>query len=1257
MSTIIWSCIFVLTLAYPALYSLTISPQSLFYSILYDRSKNFESVSFLNHDDNSLSDVTLKTFSINYNDTNLLTTDFLAKIHHLQSELFQNLSVNTGDLYSAENINNTITAYSPLEYWNNDLNLLLNDDNILKTIQLNGWYSKETMTQPLHNFYLFSNITKLNGLIKSATLIRIVIYYQKNSSVDEILMTNLANIKSKFPQLSVSNGVDDAANPQEKLKLKIIEKSFNILEIPTLSLLLLLLVVYFVFKFKKLKLIKSKMSLFLAFVGQLVTTLFASLTIASVFTTNFEFLQMNLIFVFSIPLIVNIENILTLILSISKFANEASFTTRIQNAINHSFPKSFNFNLLIIFSLLVSSIANSKTSFNFCLFLMVYVVLNFILTYTYFLTIFIVDLNKVELQDLIHINTNSDNDKQQKHGNFNDCQDLQNNEIKKCLVKYLSFDVRIFSAFLFFLLLYSILKWTNGINGDLTYYDDIRNNSNSKILNIFRNKRGFVYELLKITRKDKSLILDISTPIIFSSLTNKYSNLYSHNVIKYQYDINYIFEFVSFLVFSISTIILILQFTLGNEIPKLNLSKNSNSQLKNHSISKLSVNSNGVHSFHSKDLLKGHVLDIVKLCTSSCPFIVSVGIDHNILVWSPLKNPIPAPIKLPISGKFLPVSHVVMSESGSFIAVFSRSGEVKCWSRLSMSWVWSIQLDQLSNDTPLESFFRRRTHVNTGRRKLVSRRSKLSKEVVPESTSELPVTKPKTSKLSSLKKTPAFPDIDANNVLRPNRSMSLDSNFDQSVNIKKLTYNSDMEFIIVLRDGSIFSIDCTTGDSMKSILSNNSIICAKKLLSPRVNDRIVGFQENGELVVATAVNNKWKSRPVKIDSSSYNKGKSLITPAILSQYQDFNHSLSTTVSPSTSPPMSPSMTSVLSTSSPKFDNMVNNQSTKRVDFNDDILHDLKGSIIETVPFVGMVVRACGAKCHLIDVQTGIVLKEWTIGKFKSNSFRVFHPEPSHCRFCGCASVESFSIAYTELETSHLLLHTFSIDNRAKNNICLRVERDARETRCLGFASVTEHQHCLSDVEGWCLTDLNMLMGVRKKTLDFDLLDSPNIKDISPKTDSSGLKVSENLGMKLRKGAGKVATTVPVENSARNTNDTKSLKLSDIWQGWTMSADGNIKYYEIPDGLDSGLLIKKLGPVCKFGHKSIVVSFGNIMKVLYLGNDNLIEEGETNDENASLSSTFQSTSTLSFINRRRKLRIKKYDLTHSTDFDNSNSNAN
>lgn len=1277
-------------------------------SLLNDPSKNIKSVQIIEESNHHLvPDLVLRSYSIyGDNNENLLTMDFLSQLYDIQSILFQNISLE----------NNDIIMYSPLQYWNNDLNILQNDHHILKTIQSKSptWLKADSF-QSLDNFQLFSGISKSGGLIRSASLLRIVIIYPNlaSSSIDGILFNNLITVQNQYPQLNVmfQNDTGDQLIKISKHSCTYLEFIFNyICSIP--------LIVYCVYKLKDLKLVHSKIGILVAFVAQYILTFLASLSLVSIFYTNIEFLQIPFVMVNFIPLLIACQNCLRLLLSITNNSLDLSFSSRITTAVNHSFTTSTNFNIFSILIILAYSVTTStstssalSSSSSYSCFLIIFIVLNYASTYAFFLATVLVDTSKTELQDLIQLNRN--------HNNHHSSVTTPDRRINNSLLKLLTLQNTYFNIGLLVFISSIVFNWINGITLAAS------NNTLLSTLNFFSNKRGFVYELLRLSKNKNELILSVS-PLVYLSSLNVLPNI---NPTNYSYDIFSVLEFLSFLLFTISTLILILRLTINKENQKSKFIKLSDLRLSINASENDTSGCNKQPQFQSKDLVKGHVLDIVKLCASSCPFIVSVGIDHKILVWSPLKNPIPIPTQLPVAGQFLPITHVVMSESGSFITVFSRSGEAKCWSRLSMSWVWSIQLDELSNNIPRESFFRRRTHVSNGRRKLVSRSSRSSSpktsniHPIVESSNKLrqPATNRKTpppplrnpSKLSSLAQdsTTAVENTESNIVkpikssikkisdsMRSTRSLSLDSNFDQSVNLNKLTYNSDMEFIIVTTDGSIFTVDCTSGAFEKTILSNGPILCAKKLLSPRVNDRIVAVKETGELIVSTVVNNKWKSRIVCIDTSSYNKGKSLITPTILSHTQEFDYS-----TPSSSKISHLTEATSLTTTI----NSLVSTPTKKVDFNDDSLYDLKGLVMETVPFVGMIVRAFGNKCQLIDVQTGTVLKDWTIGNFKSNTFRVFHPEPSHCRFCGCASVPSFSVSYTELETNCLILHTFSIDNRAKNNICLRVERDSRETRCLGFANVTEHQHWLSNVESWCSTDLNILMGVRKKdkTNDSNASDGNNadnselIKSFSTKIiDSNGnndddndddnddndddddsaatavTNIFESSQISLRKRNNKILTSstlspadrdAKIADSNRLTKDFTSNtahRLSDVWEGWTMSADGTVKFYEIPDGSDSGLLVKNLGPVCKFGHKSIVVSFGNIMKVLYLGNDSLIEEGGSNDERlssassstAATSSTLnQNRSSLSFINRRRNLRMKKYDLTHSTNFEDQN----
>ena len=1257
--SILIPCILMLTLAYPSIYVFSVAPWSV-YNLYLGNDHLFKRVrvSYTDNDQHRDNDLSITSISIHSQD-GVLTKDCLIELHDLQDQLTHAL------------IGYPVRLYSPLEYWDNDITSLKADNNIMKTTELNGG-KKPFDIQTLNSMNLLGGIQKVDGLTKSADTLRIVLIHKaQDMVVDDVLLETVEFFIERYPQYSIFKS--SSQDMSSTVRLRVEAQRSSLLESFLIYAFFPVLLITCMFKLHRSKFLCCKPGIFVGGIFQMSLSILASLSVISILGNQLDFLQVPFTLYLAIPALVMLQNEISMISAAKIYLTEISPLKRGQKMIQHTLPSSTMYNIVALVVIFIAGwITRTSASVHFCAFTMLCLFFNYFLTYTYFFTILTVDLNKVELQDLLNVNDDdmdsTSDDNEGMHLSIEELHELNHLKVKETPSSpfiILSLGNITFNAALSLLFLRIALQWTDGI--DMRIPDSVE----VGILDLFSNKRGFVHELIKISDMRLPLVLELASPIILSSLSlielDSFSTIAFERIITYTFDIFYFFEYISFLIFTASSLMIILRFAISKSLAV----KSSNKFAINNGNSLSHSNNNGssiIPSFQCRDLCHGHYLDIVKLCTSMCPFIVSVGMDQKLLVWSPMKEPMPKPTQLPIPTSFLPITNTVMADSGSFITVFSRSGEVKCWSRLSMSWVWSIQLEELVNGVPLESFFRRRTHVSNGRRKLVSRgaRGKVTKAdpaTAPEVAKQLPpsTTTSTTSSSEPLRSTKPVKETNVHtktvrlrsraraaeeNVAAPVRSMSIDSSFDQSVNVNKLTYNSDMEFIIILRNGCIYVVDCTDGSMEKSILSPTPILCAKRLVSPRVNDRIVGIKENGELVLATAVNNKWKSRPVKVDTSNYNMGKSLITPAVLSRYNEYNY-------PATA--ANPNMFTTLQQQT--------GQATKKVEFNVDSMIDFDDLVMETVPFVGMIVRAFGVQCQLIDVQTGIALKEWEIEKFKHNSFSVFHPEPSHCRFCGCASVASFSIAYTQLDTNTLMLHTFSIDNRAKNNICLRVERDARETRCLGFASVSEHRHTLENVEGWCSTEMNMLIGVRKKEHPEE-----EVVGETGKTSSGSMlnKILENGDVGIRKRnrkqslldyIGTLGSASPVGGDGdgnavtgiKNSVDRSANlphKISDLWEGWTMSADGNMRQYAIPDGEDSGLLIKKLGPVRKFGHKSIVVSFGNIMKVLYLGNDTLVEEEEYGDEHSS-SSQGQSSSSLGFINRRRKLRIEKYDATHSS----------
>lgn len=672
--------------------------------------------------------------------------------------------------------------------------------------------------------------------------------------------------------------------------------------------------------------------------------------------------------------------------------------------------------------------------------------------------------------------------------------------------------------------------------------------------------------------------------------------------------------------------------------------------------------------FNSIDLLlnegsiKGHKLDVLKIGTnSSSPFIVTIGLDHKVLIWSPLCKPeVPTPINVSlimnINGKeFWPINHINISNDGNYIIIINyKYGLVKCYERKQLKYIWEIQLpgNLLSSGKIkiLESFFRRRTVPGYLTRKIhqqkkAARKLKAGGDGTSRRDSVSSVIS-STSTMSSLNgnyQAPLvvsnylFNDIkeDDDEVTKPQTKPSTVNGCDAPNNIatraRAPNGNTDKygsispkdDFIFVLESGEIVTITCTDGSIkttsiLQSIYPNDignslRITSAKKLSTPRVNDRIICHLNNFDIIVAAMVNNNFNIKSLSIQQGFYNTGLKFVSPMMatttsLNESNDFKSicdpSISGSRSGSNGSNSSNSSGSKYNfrTFSPDLDHLSDSSLSSTFQFN-------KSDII-TVEFVGMIIRVKSLSAELIDIQTGVLLKTFSIGHFKPKSLKVSHLEPTHCKFCGCASIQSFSLCYEDYDTSTLIMHTFRIDaKKLKNNICLRVERDPREIRCLGFSAVTEHQYWYDDIEKWELTDINVIIGIKKRN---EVVRNELVDD-GYETQSSGVDrhfsslVQETGLTSLRSRDNTKNESLTRSKKATSLNPTK---LHDVWVGFIITAnDGNLMNYEIPSGKVSQLSLSVSKPLCieKFGYKSVAISFGNLVKVLYLGNDKLIEK--------------------------------------------------
>lgn len=554
--------------------------------------------------------------------------------------------------------------------------------------------------------------------------------------------------------------------------------------------------------------------------------------------------------------------------------------------------------------------------------------------------------------------------------------------------------------------------------------------------------------------------------------------------------------------------------------------------------------------FKSIDL-KRHNFDIIKMKSNNTSFLVSIGLDHKIFVWSPLQLSPPPNLASKIEKEskeveFWPINHLNISKDGEYILLVNyKNNLIRCFERKSQTFVWTVECELLTENKILESFFREKTLPGFLKMKMLKNR-------------------PRRGSDASL----------SGNYPRPLNAIG-----EKDEQLKKL------EFVIVLQSGDIITFSCTDGTIKKTNLIEKTydepfkLISAKKVITPRVNDRIVCQVDNRDLVIAIVVNNKWNFIPLETTDKLYNQASpipsNMPTPMSLSRSSSFNYNFEGHVKKPTS-------------------------------FNNYSKFEINKPLIVPLEFLGMIVRVQNMVAELIDIQSGVIMKKVTIGRFKPSSFRVSHSEPTHCRFCGCASILTLSIIYEDYDSKILIIHTLKIqNNRSKTSICLRVERDPREIRCVGFSNVVEDQYWFENINAWEVTDVNIIIGVKRDLPDLIPSDDENLEPEYNTSKLVSLKSSKRIRSK------------------------KSASYK--WEGFIITLnDGDMKKYDIPGIDEKSCLSDNVTCIEKFGFKSVAISFGNVIKILYLGNDKLIEDNlYFNDLNNAINNE------LMFLSKRRK----------------------
>lgn len=615
--------------------------------------------------------------------------------------------------------------------------------------------------------------------------------------------------------------------------------------------------------------------------------------------------------------------------------------------------------------------------------------------------------------------------------------------------------------------------------------------------------------------------------------------------------------------------------------------------------------------FECIDLDVAHHSDILKLASNpKSSFLVSTDLDHSVLVWSPLsKVERQKPVRIstffePSAGRkveFWPINHLEISNDGNFIVlVNNKHRRIKCFGRKSLAFLWEISLTAELNIAtkkmnPVGTFFRKKTIAGFLARMLMLKKKKSGRRN-------------------------SITSMTSSNTITGNYPPPAESKDNKASEYEKSL--SREEFVMVLETGEMITVSCNDRKlKAHNILEDLyadlpelpllSIGSLEMLTTSRVNDRIVCYISNGDIVVGTAVNNIWRFSKLELNRTRYNKTM-ISVPASLMAISDSTssakHDFSTAYE--------------MERNNSKFEPVAPTVPTGKK------YPAINRPTIVTIDFVGMIIRVTDLRAELIDTLTGTILKKFHIGVFKPKSFRVAHSEPTHCKFCGCASVESLSLVYQDFYDRTVIVHTFTIESKkSRNNICLRVERDPREIRCLGFDSVVETQYWYENIEKWEVTDMNVVIGIRNAQDD-------NVELLTDTSDGFSTGNDGLQSLRARK-----QNVKPIE---------REQGLSDIWQGFVITLmNGKLLEYSIPqDDHDSDFASTRANAITRYGYKSMAIAFGLKIKILYIGGDKLIESdlyysGSTSTLDPILNTDGVANSNeLLFINKRRRTLERK-----------------
>lgn len=273
--------------------------------------------------------------------------------------------------------------------------------------------------------------------------------------------------------------------------------------------------------------------------------------------------------------------------------------------------------------------------------------------------------------------------------------------------------------------------------------------------------------------------------------------------------------------------------------------------------------------------------------------------------------------------------------------------------------------------------------------------------------------------------------------------------------------------------------------------------------------------------------------------------------------------------------------------------------------------------IEAVPSLGLIFALRSEEAEVFDFNSRALIHSFQIGRVKPHSFRVLHSIRRTCQ-CGAPAVQSLSVAYTESNTNHMIMQTFTPEAESASQICLGKSPGHEKHKCQGLDRVREAAHYVEPAGIWESTSTLNVIGIRK------CLQSPTPSSTASDANEGHFAADPMALASALKQRARKQSNPNILSRSLSRHYTHAPTGDSDWEAWTLSSTGEFRSRPLmPDDLEDtdesshedDLFVAVPGPITRLGKRSVAVGFGNSVKIITLGKESF--GGPANVENGGM----------------------------------------